>query len=187
MKPWKTLVAIAFTFALSGVARAQEVVEAPDPARLALAEQVVQASGGVNQMDALLKSMFGAMEKNSTATATPEAREFVGPMFDDMRQEMSALAPQLLELSARVYARSFSEQELRDLLAFQTSDSGKAMIARMPTIQAEILSQTLPLIMSTLPAIMRKSADRICAEKHCTPAQRTALEKAMAKASGQAG
>ena len=52
-------------------------------------------------------------------------------MFEDITQEVVALTPQLLELSARAYAQAFTEHELRDWLAFQTSETGRAMIARL--------------------------------------------------------
>ena len=42
----------------------------------------------------------------------------------------------------------------------------------------------MPLIMTAMPAILRKSVDRICQQKHCTSEQREALEKAMARMSG---
>jgi hypothetical protein len=64
------------------------------------------------------------------------------------------------------------------------SQAGRATIAKLPAIQAEVVSQTMPLIMTAMPTILRKSVDRICLQKHCTSEQRAALEKAMARMSG---
>jgi hypothetical protein len=179
------LAAVAAAALVCGVARAEDAPGgAPDPARLALAEQIVTASGGGAQTTALLRSMFGAMQKSMAASASPETRDFIGPMFEDVTQEMVVLTPQLLELSARAYAQAFTEKELRDLLAFQTSDTGRAMVAKLPAVQAQVISQTLPLVMSVMPVILRKSVDRMCQQKHCTSEQRAAIEKVMSKAMG---
>ena len=105
-------------------------------------------------------------------------------MFDGLTQELVTLTPQLLELDARAYAEAFTEKELRDLLAFETSETGRALVSKRPAIQAQVLSQTLPLVMSAMPAILRKSVDRICQQKHCTSEQRAALQKAMSKTLG---
>jgi hypothetical protein len=184
MTLWKTWAVIAAVMLTCGAARAQDVaVGAPDPAKLALAEQIVAASGGKTQIETMLRSMFGVVQKSMAANSTSYARDFIGPMFEDITQEVVALTPQLLELSARAYAQAFTEHELRDWLAFQTSETGRAMIARLPAIQAKVVSQTMPLIMTAMPAILRKSVDRICRERQCTSEQRAALEKAMAKMS----
>jgi hypothetical protein len=185
MTRWKTMIVAAAAALTFGVARAQDAPGGPpDPARLALAEQIVAASGGSAQVAALLRSTFGAVQKNIVANASPESRDFIGPMIDDMTQEIIALSPRLLELSTRAYAQAFSEKELRDLLAFQTSETGKAVISKLPAIQAQVVSQTIPLMMAAMPAILHKSIDRICDQKHCTSEQRAAVDQAMSKAIG---
>jgi hypothetical protein len=171
LKTWAVVAAVALA---CGAARAQDAAgAAPERAKLALAEQIVAASGGKTQIETMLRSMFGVVQKSMAANSTSYARDFIGPMFEDITQEVVALTPQLLELSARAYAQAFTEHELRDWLAFQTSETGRAMIARLPAIQ----------IMTAMPAILRKSVDRICRERQCTSEQRAALEKAMAKMS----
>ena len=132
MTRWKTWAVVAAVLLASGAARAEvTAVVAPDPGKLALAEQIVAASGGRTQMETMLRSMFGAVQKSMAANSTSEARDFIAPMFEDMTQEVVAMTPQLLELSARAYARAFTEKELRDWLAFQTSETGRAMIAKL--------------------------------------------------------
>ena len=57
----------------------------------------------------------------------------------------------------------------------------------LPATQAQVVSQTIPLVMGAMPAILRKSADRFCDQKHCTSEQRAAIDKAMSKAIGGSG
>jgi hypothetical protein len=185
MQQWQHFVAVTLAVLACGVARAGDAPSAaPDPARLALAEQIVAASGGADQATRLMRSMFGVMQKNIVANSPADMRDFVGPMVEDMSQALVGMTPQILELNARAYAQTFSEKELRDLLAFQTSETGRDVANKLPALQAQVMNELFPLLMTAMPAIMRKSVDRICEEKHCTSEQRAALEKAMSKATG---
>lgn len=177
----KSLVLVVATAALASGAWAQSASPPPDPARMDLARRMVAASGGEAKAEAQIRMVFGAVEKGLAQNLPPEESRLQGPIFDSMVQQVVKITPQILEITTRAYADTFTEAELRDILAFQASETGKAMVRKTPALQAEVMGESLPLIMKLMPQIMRDSVERACAEEHCTPAQRQAIDAAIAK------
>jgi hypothetical protein len=159
----------------------------PDPVRLELAHKLVEASGGQAQAELQMKMMFEAMKSSVAKNMPAEQAQLLGPIYDDLGQQMVKLTPQLLNLSARAYAQNYTEKELRDVLAFQTSESGQSMIHKAPQVRAQVMTEAMPLILTLMPEISRQTAARVCEQTHCTAKQRALVEAALARATGRPG
>ncbi len=72
----------------------------------------------------------------------------------------------LTEEMIPIYAATFSEKELSDLLAFYQTPSGQALIERSGVMAGGLQS----VIAEMIPTMMTKYQQRICAELGC-PAQ----------------
>lgn len=73
-------------------------------------------------------------------------------------------------------------QELKDYVAWLSSDSGKALVQKMPAVRAEILDRSTPMIAAMMPALQHKVAARVCEELKCTARERQTIAAIMAKA-----
>jgi hypothetical protein len=155
---------------------------APDSEKLRLATQMVELAGGEKQAEAQVKSMLGAIRKALRNTLPADQADLTAHIYDDLDKEMTALMPKLIDAGARAYAEVYSEQELKDMIAFQMSESGQAMVKKAPLVRSQIISETMPLILSAMPAILDRAAARACDETHCTADQRRIVADAMAKA-----
>lgn len=185
----RSLAILAALAALTGgslaapAALAQETpAAAPDPERLKLAMKMVELSGGEKQADAQVKAIFAAAQKALGRALPADQAALAAHIYDDLGQEMSGLMPKLLDAGARAYAEIYTERELKDMIAFQMSESGQAMLKKAPLVRAQIINETMPLIMSAMPAVLNKAATRACDESHCTADQRKTVTEAMAKA-----
>ncbi len=164
-------------------ALAQEApAAAPDPERLRLAMKMVELSGGEKHADAQVKAIFAAAQKALGKALPADKAELTAHIYEDLGQEMAGIMPKLLDVGARAYAEVYTEQELKDMIAFQMSESGQAMMKKAPLVRAQIINETMPLIMSAMPAVLNKAAMRACDESHCTAEQRKTVTEAMAKA-----
>jgi hypothetical protein len=172
----------AVTMASAAWAQTASPPATPDPVRMDLARKIVAAVGGEKQAESQMTLMFSAMQKAVTQNLPPDASRLQGPIFDLMGQEMVKITPLMLEISTRAYAEAYSEKELRDILAFQVSETGQAMVRKAPAVRAEVMAETMPLIFKLLPSIMSRAADKVCAEQHCTPKERQALADAFSHA-----
>jgi hypothetical protein len=174
--------AISMAIASGAWAQGAAAPPGPDPVKMDLARQLVEASGGEAQAEAQMKLVFNSMRANLAKTLTGEKAAMADAVYDEMSRELVTLTPRILDISVKAYADEFTVQELRDLLAFQISESGRSMVRKMPALRAQIMNETLPLIMSSMPEVMRKSADTVCARQHCTAEQRDAIVNAFGRA-----
>lgn len=105
-------------------------------AKLAVAKELIQVSGAdaIAGSPELMTDMMVAQVKKIVpdidAAAIAEIRTIV-------REEFAARMPVILEESAKIYARRFSEAEMADMIAFYKSPTGKRVVAEMPALMQE--------------------------------------------------
>jgi hypothetical protein len=114
-------------FVLSSDARAQQ----PSPAAVTTAKEVIQIKGGLNMFDPVINGVV-EHHKNLLLQANPTAAKDLEEVAKRLRTE---LAPRVTEIQteiARAYASQFTEQELKDALAFYKTPLGKKLIDAEP-------------------------------------------------------
>lgn len=186
----RTMIAVAAGLAVlsfAGVSRAQTapaIATAPaaDPARLALAKQVFEATGGAKGAEAQMRSLYTSIGALVDRNMPAEQAQIRQRMMTDIQEEMIKIVPALIDVSAQVYASNLSEKELRDVLAFYRSESGQAMIQKQPAMLRQVIAAEMPMIQAMMPRVMQKTLDRVCEETECTPEVRQIMAEAMAKA-----
>lgn len=94
---------------------------------------------------------------------TPEQQaliaEFQHAVVELMRKEMSweKLEPAYIDL----YARTFSQTEIDGMLAFYKSESGRAVLAKMPQLIANTLQMTTSQMQSFMPGLQKLAAEYV--------------------------
>jgi len=171
--------------AWSQTAPAPPPAASTDSVRLELARKLVDMSGGEKQVSAQVDALYGAVFSKMAENMPPENQKIFASTEAMMQREMHALIPAMINISVSVYARNFTEQELRDIVAFRETPTGRAMAEKTPLIQREAMSEMMPLIMQDVPKMMHATVDEICKEQTCTPQMRKQLDSAMQAALGQ--
>jgi hypothetical protein len=144
----------------------------PTPKQIALAREMVEASGQRENLQGMMRAALAQMATEAGADLPPERRAETKSRVEAMNATMTKFAPKLLEVSVDAYARTFSEEELTQILAFQNSSVGKALRARSPELSRQIgvsMGQLMPQIQQDFRA-------EFCARETC-PAQRAAPAK----------
>ena len=179
-----TAACLALSLASAGHAQtASAGAAAPvDPVRMQLARQIVEATGGEKTAEAQMRAVYANMATMIGRTTPPDQSKLAQQMMADVQEEMVKLVPGIVEISTRVQAQTFTEQELRDVLVFYTSPSGQAILHKMPIILQQTMTEEMPLIQTAMPKIMQKTLDRVCEEQKCTPQVRQVMADAMTKA-----
>jgi hypothetical protein len=128
-----------------------------------------------------MRMMVVAFEKGAANGLQPEESQLVNQIFDAMAQQLDGLVPQIIDISVRIYADVYTEKELRDLLAFDTSDSGRSIQQKAPLIRQQALALTMPEVINAMPQIVRQTANQVCDRNHCSDRQRAAILTALSK------
>jgi hypothetical protein len=134
----KILVVAATVLALAGPAAARgapdastppagSAAAAPSAEKLALARELITENGGLAAFQALIEKMTSPDKDEGAETTQAMAKPRA-----EMRRKMLSLVPEVVEAFARVYADTYSADQLRDMIAYVKSPVGRAVQARRP-------------------------------------------------------
>ena len=90
----------------------------------ALADELVQITGTARLFDSLLPNIADEA-KNSFIRANPQMQLGIIAVVDTVAVEMVSRRPELDGYLARVWASGFTDDEMRDLIDFYSSDTGQ--------------------------------------------------------------
>ena len=122
------------------------------------------------QMDRMMRGMMTQMGpamteqmRRANPSLTPEQAAAVA---EAANESMASLMPKLVDRIIPLYAATFTEKELEDLVAFYEGPSGRAMLAKMPLLT----SKMAPLMAELMPEVTADMQKRVCAKIDCTKA-----------------
>jgi hypothetical protein len=134
-----TLTGALFAGAANGQGRAP-APPAPSAASIAAAKEIMEIKGGLKMFEPIVVGVI-EQHKNIMLQANPLLSRDLNEVTNKLRIE---LAPRRAELDAdviRIYAQAFTEQELRELLAFYKSPLGKKLVDQEPKILDNSMSR----------------------------------------------
>jgi hypothetical protein len=129
-------IGIASPAAPQGAAPTAAPARQPSPAAILLAKQIVDIK---NVKDIFQPIVVGVVEKTRQVfmqTNFMWAKD-LNEVAADAHKQFDPRVSELIDASARIYATHFSEQELKDLLAFYQSPLGKKVLAEEPKVLDE--------------------------------------------------
>ena len=140
---------------LAGVAPAQQ----PSAGAVAAARELVELKGGSSMFDPVV---IGIVERTKAALVqtSPQLSKDLNDVGTQLRNEFGPRRNELVAEAAKFYAQRFSEQELRELVAFYKSPIGKKMITQEP----QVLDETFNYVQQWGPRISEEVMSRFRAE-----------------------
>jgi hypothetical protein len=121
-------------------------------------------------MGSMVRQMAPAMIEQSRKRNPNLSAADAQVISDAMAASMDELVKKVTERSIPLYASTFSEKELQDLVNFYDSPTGQAMLTKMPVL----MSKMAPMMAELAPEMLADMTRRVCAKtdcsKHATPA-----------------
>jgi hypothetical protein len=131
-------VLLAFAFiALLAPAQAQQ----PSANAVALAKEIITVKGSAHMFDPVISNLVDKT-KSMLAQTNPMLSKDLNEVAAKLRTELAPRASELLAEMAKLYAAAFTEQELKDVLAFYKSAVGQ----KTSTTEPRILEQAFDLV-----------------------------------------
>jgi len=104
---------------------------AQTPASLAAAKELISLKGGVAMFDPLIPGVIESA-KNAYLPTNPQLSKELNEVALQLRKEYDPKRAEILNEVSKIYAQHFTEQELKDLVAFYRTPLGKKMITEEP-------------------------------------------------------
>lgn len=120
--------AAVFGIALSSASIAQQQ---PTPTSMLLAKELVEAKSAMQLFNPLISGVIDYHRNLFTQTNPNLARE-LNEVAQQLHSELVARRADLEQLIVRIYAQHFTEQELKQAVAFYRTPLGKKLIAEEP-------------------------------------------------------
>lgn len=147
MRRWAATFGLAaFCFCSSALAQEaalpaapQDSSRTPDPAKVAVATRILEATHAVDNMTTVMDTMIGPMLQNIKLQNPSISDDHLKMISDMLTEELHKLVPQGIALNAQVYANHFTLEELNALAAFYETPLGQKIITEQPKIVKEVL------------------------------------------------
>lgn len=134
--------AAAFVVALLGLTGAALAQSAqPTAAQIKLAREVVESSGDTRAFDTIVLAIL-QQSMNMFLQQNPDLQKDLVASLQTIRPEFDKRRDEILDIASRVYASRFSEAEMKEILAFQRSTTGKKYVTSLPAIVRESNERT---------------------------------------------
>ncbi|MDF2766718.1 MAG: hypothetical protein K0S81_3713 [Rhodospirillales bacterium] len=134
MRSWPTALLV---LALLWQAPARAGESSFDPERLAVAREIIEASGANALTEQVLRSV-SAQIATLIQQYNPERGAAVADIIDAVvLPEASRRIPEATEAMARLYAERFTAEELQDVVDFYRTPTGRKLVALSPELFVE--------------------------------------------------
>jgi uncharacterized protein len=104
---------------------------APSPAAILIAKQIVEIKGVKKVLDPLITGVVEKVKNQFMQTNFMWAKD-LNEVAAQLEKEYAPRSSELVDESARIYASHFTEAELKQILAFYQTPTGRKMIVEEP-------------------------------------------------------
>lgn len=139
----------------AGAALAQQ----PSAAAIATARELVELKGGSAMFDPVVINVI-EQTRGAILQTNPQLSKDLDAVTTQLRNEFAPRRTELLAEAAKLYANRFTEQELKDMVAFYKSPLGRKMIAQEPVV----LDETFNYVQQWAPRLGEDVMNRFRAE-----------------------
>ena len=112
-------------------ANAQAPAPAPSAGAVAAARELIVVKGGAAMFDPVIPGVIETA-KNSLVPTNPNLTKELNDVAAQLRKEYDNKRAELVYEVALIYAKHFTEQELKELVAFYKSPLGQKMLKEEP-------------------------------------------------------
>jgi hypothetical protein len=116
---------------IAAAAHAQAPAPAPSAAAVAAARELIVVKGGAAMFDPVIPGVIETA-KNSLVPTNPNLTKELNDVAAQLRKDYDNKKAELVYEVAVIYAKHFSEQELKDLVGFYKSPLGQKMLKEEP-------------------------------------------------------
>jgi hypothetical protein len=111
---------------------------APSPAAMLMAKEIIDLKGAGTAFDPLIRGVI-EYHKNFLINTNPNLARDIDLVANNLLKELEPRKVELQQQLARTYAQHFTEQELKDAIAFYRTPLGKKLVTEEPKAMEETM------------------------------------------------
>jgi hypothetical protein len=123
-----------------GAAQAQQPAP-PSAGQIQLGRDVVEASGATRAFDGIVPSIL-QQTLNGVLQQNPDLQKDLVASVQAISPEFEKRRVEIIDIVARIYAQRFTEAELKEILTFYRSATGKKFVVGIPAVLEESFVKT---------------------------------------------
>jgi hypothetical protein len=135
----------------------------PNPHSMELARKLFAEMHMDQMMGNMMRQMGPAMLAQQQKANPSLTDQDAKAISDAVAESMDGFMRKVIDKSIPLYATTFTEKELQDLVNFYDTPSGQAMLAKMPALTTKIV----PIVTEMMPEMTADLTRRICAKTEC--------------------
>jgi hypothetical protein len=112
----------------------------PAAAQVQLARDIIDASGAARAFDGVIPTIM-QQAYGSFLQSNPDLQKPLVEAINAIRGDFEKRQPEVVAMMAQAYASHFTEAELKELLAFYRSPTGKKLVTELPAVLEESFGQ----------------------------------------------
>jgi len=176
------LIAITFILLWGNASRAQQTIS---PEKKALIKEFLEVTGGREGTDQIINVMLSSIEKEITKTMallleqdpnlTPAQKKEMqkdleesaarwNQRYRELFTQKINLGQLIDDLSYPLYDKHFTENELRDLIAFYKTPTGQKIISVMPALMMDSMSKMSETLLPIVQKFVKETSEAELAE-----------------------
>jgi len=130
--------AIAIGFITSSVSAQQPAAKNPPPnaVQVQLAREIIEASGAARAFEPIIPTIV-QQTYAQLVQQNPDLQKSLLEVAQAMGPEFLKRQPEVVEIMTQTYASHFTEAELKDLVTFYRSPTGKKLVTELPQVLEE--------------------------------------------------
>ena len=127
----------AAAIVVAGLGATSALADDASPEHIKAARATIAAVGATTNFDSILQTIAGQL-KEQLIQATPNYETVITEIVDEKAIEIAKRRADLEQEAAKVYAQTFSVEELNAITTFYTSPAGKKLLENGPIAQREL-------------------------------------------------
>lgn len=127
----------AAAIVVAGLGAGSAFADDPSPEHVKAARATIAAVGATVNFDTILPTIAGQI-KQQLIQAQPNYEPVITEIVDEEAIKIAARRSALEQEAAKVYAKTFTVEELNAITAFYTSPAGKKLLENGPIAQREL-------------------------------------------------
>ncbi len=123
--------------------------------------ELMEVTGAQKLLPRMAKQMGVGMAQSMHRTNPKIPPEALAILVEELEKTMKEATPGLMAHMVTIYARNFSEKEVRDMIAFYQTETGRKTLTVMPKLMQESMQASMKIMSSIGPGLRARVRERL--------------------------